>query len=215
MPFDGRVERGLLMSAPLVVQTMRGRKTNTRRIGDRYRRWRKGDLVYIRETWRIETETAYGVGAAYHAVYRADGKSMRVAKSGRCWPPPDFLVKYADGRNRPGIHMPKWAARIWCELTEDVRYVPLQSITDEDAVAEGVTCWVCGSEYDGRSEEDCCCFHSNGERGQARDSFSILWDQINAGRAPGDDPDAFTWARNPEVAVLRYRVISTTGRPAS
>ncbi|MGY3230102.1 hypothetical protein ACVWWJ_001586 [Luteibacter sp. HA06] len=37
---------------------------------------------------------------------------------------------------QPSIHMPKWAARIWLEVTA-VRFERLQDITMEQAVAEG------------------------------------------------------------------------------
>lgn len=50
--------------------------------------------------------------------YRADGKSLEIEP----W--------------RPSIHMPKWAARIWLEIT-GVRVQRLQDISRGDAMAKG------------------------------------------------------------------------------
>lgn len=39
------------------------------------------------------------------------------------------------------------------------------------------------------------------------DCFARLWDSINSARG-------YSWADNPGVAVIRYRLVSSTGRPA-
>lgn len=79
----------------------------------------------------------------------------------------------------PSIHMPRWASRIFLEVTE-VRVERLQAISEEDACAEGVPA-------------------SNGAAptGWARQNFADLWDEINGVRAP--------WASNPWVWAITFR----------
>lgn len=221
--FDGRPERGLLMTGPLVVETIEGRKTNTRRIGERYRKWKRGDLVYVRETWapyRQRTMTQFPDGSTKSywesdgegdpaVLYRAD---MRVREG---WTNRDGDVRFRNPKTtldktdaerwRPGIHMPKWAARVWLELTADVTYEPVQDIDEEGAKAEGVDPRVLAYDPVANRQGYIEITH--------REAFASLWDTINSKRGPEDDPERYTWARNPEVAVIRYRVVSTTGRP--
>lgn len=211
MPFDGPPERPLLMKGPLVVQTMEGLKTETRRIGDRFRKWKRGDLVYVRETFAI------------HQCGRAVRLSPELWRASE-WPPlsrvrfcatdePPHRLKNGEPywwNKRPGIHMPKWASRLWLELTEDVRYEPLQDITEEGALAEGI----CGTQaLDGKGhwlepdEDPAVVGYERNGLGFARDNFRRLWNEINAARG-------YSWAENPEVAVIKYRLLSTTGRPS-
>lgn len=82
-----------------------------------------GDLLYVRETFalhRIHDSTAPSkvkpsllLSVAYHATGDA-----------------------ADGRCRPSIHMPKWAARIWLRVT-GVRVERVRDISADDVRAEG------------------------------------------------------------------------------
>ena len=180
-----RPERGLLMTGPLVLQTIEGAKTETRRIGDRYRKWKRGDRIYVRETYRAMCRVAdpdcYCDDEQHHWVeYKADTGNPRPGD----WPADDPDAPHW----KPSIHMPKWAARVWLELVEDVAYEPLHDITAAGCRREGLP---------GMPE---------------RPDFASLWDRINGKRGPEGDPERFTWARNPEVAVLRFRVVSTDGR---
>ena len=197
-----RPERGLLMTGPLVLQTIAGAKTETRRIGDRYRKWKRGDRIYVRETYRAMCRVAdpdcYCDDEQHHWVeYKADTGNPRPGD----WPADDPDAPHW----KPSIHMPKWAARVWLELVEDVAYEPLQDITEDGAKAEGVTV---GEPMPATV---------NGVAGEVtyfnpRVAFAHLWSRINGKRGPADDPERFTWARNPEVVVLRFRVVSTDGR---
>jgi hypothetical protein len=87
---------------------------------------------------------------------------------------------------KPSIHMPKAAARIWLQI-ESVSVERLQDITEEDAVAEGVETLGLYPGYDVSS----------------RGKFEGLWYSING-------PDA--WDANPWVWVIKFKVVSTTGR---
>ena len=85
-------------------------------------KYQPGDLLYVKETfYHIEQELEYvdvGCGAsvpvaelcAEKIIYRADE--------------PELLLKW-----KPSIHMPKWAARIWLEVTK-VRVERIQDIID-------------------------------------------------------------------------------------
>ena len=99
--------------------------------------------------------------------------------------------------------MPKWAARIWLEIT-GVRVERLQDISEKDAIAEGIErtedffgcpCWRDYSEPEGLDASVC--------PDDPIGSFQTLWESIG-----GD------WDANPWVWVVDFKVLSTTGRPA-
>jgi hypothetical protein len=97
----------------------------------------------------------------------------------------DYMATTKDGHGRwkPSIHMPRWASRITLEVT-DVRIERLQTITEEDAVAEGM-------------------YRERGAVGQVvrpgpRDAFEALWESING---PG------SWFANPWVWVVEFRMV--------
>jgi hypothetical protein len=98
----------------------------------------------------------------------------------------------ADGREdfegerivwRPGIHMPKWAARIWLEVT-DVRVERLWSMSAEQAIAEGFVSHL--REHDAEVN--------------LREQFAELWDSL---AKPGT-----TWADNPWVWCISFRRVA-------
>ena len=102
-------------------------------------------------------------------------------------------------RWKPSIHMPKAACRIWL-MVEEIRVERLQDISEEDAVSEGIKhvrlhqsdSW---KRYDGY----------NTVTSNPVVSFWSLWASIN-----GED----SWQANPWVWVVKFRVLSTTGRPS-
>jgi hypothetical protein len=80
----------------------------------------------------------------------------------------------------PSIHMPKWAARIWLEMTA-VHVERLQDITTEQIIAEGVTSQL--REHDAVVD--------------LRQQFEDLWDGL---AKPGT-----RWADNPWVWVVEFK----------
>lgn len=85
---------------------------------------------------------------------------------------------------KPAIHMPRWASRITLEVTR-VRLERVQSITEDDARAEGVELETAGPVYryaDGRVD--------------ARSVYADLWDTING---------AGSWASNPWCWVYDFK----------
>lgn len=129
---------------------------------------------------------------------------------------PDVLFKADDtfiGEHswKPCIHMPKAAARIWLEVAE-IKAERLQEISEDDALREGVepystpdgefyTCYLCTKQ--GHSKTEICGDY--GEQVNAVSSFYTLWDSIN-----GEN----SFKLNPWVWVVKFKVLSTTGKPA-
>jgi len=136
-----------------------------------------GDLLWVRERWSDELLAPGEV--YYYATAVQDG--LRADE-------------VAEIRWRPSIHMPRWASRITLEVTA-VRVQRLQEISDDDALAEGVTkvrdnCYVIrGIDYD---EIGLC--HSGPIA-----PFAKLWDSLNAERG-------FGWDDNPWVIAVSFRV---------
>ncbi|MDE6661998.1 MAG: hypothetical protein K2K46_01520 [Lachnospiraceae bacterium] len=105
---------------------------------------KKGDILYVRETW------------AFMSCIGCNGDYARPGSGMNCYD--TQAVEYDDGESisdgcfiyradcktperivwRPSIHMPKKAARIWLKVT-DVRVERLGDITIESIRAEGLT----------------------------------------------------------------------------
>jgi hypothetical protein len=146
-----------------------------------------GDRLWVRETFYHDPEDAET------PLYRADGDL-------------DFDRFDAGCKWQPSIFMPRTLSRITLEIT-NVRVERLWSISDQDAIAEGldeVACPVANTKlwrnYD----------PSNGwSKGLSpMSSYRSLWESINAKRAP--------WLSNPWVWVLTFeRVDAAQERQAA
>ncbi len=102
----------------------------------------------------------------------------------------DLLVEYHAwlekwwARKRPSIHMPKWAARIWLEVTA-VRVERVRDILDEDCEAEGIQQeWTCINPGTG----------SYAPENDVQDDFRNLWNSLNEKRGHGWDTNPWVWA---------------------
>ena len=104
--------------------------------------YRPGDILYVRETWRIWR--AYRYDADAHIEFRAGGEGTVIrfpygcADSANRGDYDRFIHKWGVRRNKwhPSIHMPREAARIFLRVT-DVRVEQLRDITWLDALKEG------------------------------------------------------------------------------
>jgi hypothetical protein len=137
-----------------------------------------GDTVYVKESWGIGTQLAGTL------VYRTDylDKTSPLVE-GYEWHSP--------------MYMPQDVARIFLRIT-DLRVERIQSISDEDCIAEGCNGEPC--DHGGRwACEDC---NNTGWVGgmSPRVEYMILWDEINANR----DCGAYAWDKNPLVWVYEF-----------
>ncbi|EAA2043396.1 Uncharacterised protein [Salmonella enterica] len=195
-------ERGMIFNAEMVNAILSGRKTQTRRpikwkqtrfteIAERddgsLWPWAEdcerggdiwftcpfgevGDRIWVRETFRVHSR-ATDVATL---VYRASVQNSWTEQTHRV--PVAVCNKPATPEKwTPSIHMPRWSSRITLEIT-DVRVERLNSITESDAEAEGVT--------------------DTGFGDLLVDGFRYLWKSIY-----GDD----SWQANPWVWVIEFK----------
>ena len=140
-----------------------------------------GDILYVRETWQsffpeevtphhqqgarsfsgVPAETAKGHYMYFY--YRADGEV------------PDNPER-EKANWLPSIHMPKVAARIFLRV-KSVRAERVQDITEEDAIAEGMS----------KTLVDGVVFIS------AKGNFHVFWDSLNIKRGYGWDTNPWVW----------------------
>lgn len=136
-----------------------------------------GDRIWVRETW-----AEAGAGAPDLKLYRANYPE-HVPTHYENLPPADEI------RWTPSIHMPRAACRILLEVT-DVRVERLNSISQEDAQAEGMELTGWRPTY---TDPD-----SGGEVWTPYDNFAQLWESIY-----GEE----SWQANPWVWVIEFKVV--------
>jgi len=201
----------IIFSTPMVQAILAGRKSMTRRVikdkditnnfdididGSVYAyidpetgdscpptaiaKYQVGDILWVRETWSRDENGEY--------VYRTNYGTTEDDS----FPPSMF-------RWRPSIHMPREAARIFLKVT-NVRVERLQDITEEDAIAEGVS-WLDEACYSNNGWTPTLYDLDSGGSPVFRDGFTALWDSINAKRGYG-------WETNPWVWVIEFEKIS-------
>lgn len=159
-----------------------------------------GDRLWVKETWQLVRPTDWE-GNYVEAVELWDDKIPKHEPASdarrsrwRVWYGADLFGRDEDptivraNRKdwmvqswRPSIFMPRWASRITLEIT-DVRVERLQSISEEDAAAEGVDPMVV----------------LPGDVVSHVAGFGMLWDSINHKRAP--------WDSNPWVWAISFKV---------
>ena len=211
--------KGILMSGPMVRGLLDDLKTQTRRVLRRQPNpkcteafqgadgiWRfsrptaldpisysdddmvtpylVGDRLYVREAWRcykgLDILPPREISQHGKIHYEADGS-----------PHPHLHF----GKFRQGMHQPRWASRLWLEIT-DVRVQRVQDITKQDAIAEGIGQNVLHDAYRDYGPETPA--QQLGFQ-DARRSFHSLWDSLNAKRGHG-------WDANPWVAAYTFTV---------
>jgi hypothetical protein len=233
------VERPILFSAPMVLAILAGKKTVTRRVVKRPIKgsppapveyqpgwWdfggpasdgpagcpygQPGDRLWVRETWGTPPSEDAISPRNLHRLqairYAADGVVRGVSKRFV-----DAEGRFAIGRDRPSIHMPRWASRLTLEVLS-VRVERLHGITEEDAIAEGIpppvpvgpATAIGGPDYRfiapgvlhtsvyGDQDREAPAYHS------ARDAFAALWASING---------ADSWDANPWVWRVEFKRI--------
>lgn len=244
-------ERPILMSAPMVRSTLAGRKFQTRRImkGQPYtlrtEGWgfptrkggfasakmilddcpygKPGDRLWVRETWMGWRRTSYEC-YDYETMSKEERGGQTINEYAEWYGPENINVAYrADGDDEhwlPAIHMPRWASRITLEITA-MRVERLQTISEEDAIAEGIAPLFDEKErlavgcnlnpmpwnnylwhgHVGRSikaKQAAAWPHQYSSYEDPRLSYSSLWESING---PG------SWAANPFCWCISFKVL--------
>lgn len=219
-------ERPILFSTPMVKAILDGRKTETRRIikpqpiwnveedGNIYQGNHKGYIkvdghpnwreLFVSEFCTHEVGDILWVKETFREYYEPNGN------------PNEPLIAYKADDNaspdkwRPSLFMPKYIARIW-NLIKSVHIEKLQDITEAGALAEGIPFYKSSTGDDlyykdymadskgyGHPEYDYPTVST------AVESFKTLWQSING---------IESWEVNPWVWVIKYKVLSTIGKP--
>ncbi len=143
--------------------------------------WQPTERLWVRETWAPHPKHP-----RCRVAYRADmmtygldnGQASKSEDSlGAILPSPIWPEKPWGKNWRPSIHMPRWASRLTLEIIR-VEVEPIQDITFDDALAEGIQV----------------------DDGQLRKTpnFRQLWDSIHLHYGYG-------WSQNPWVWVIHFK----------
>lgn len=161
---------------------------------------KSGDLLWVRETFMKMPREGFFQYKANHPLFKSsDIKNQFLKEEGFKW--------------KPSIHMPKAASRIWL-MIEDIRVERLQEISEQDAIAEGIESKFIHLFQEIRYR----CYSSKNKIPYAGfpkhwasnwrspiSSFNSLWTSINGKESLN---------QNPWVWVIKFRVLSKTGRPS-
>ena len=183
---------GLQFSSAMVRALLDGSKTMTRRkLGDKGPRFKAGDTIWVRETFRVHPEDMLMLAenerpVDYKATENLDG-----------WKG----VRWKNSR-----YMPRWASRINLVVTA-TRVERLGDISESDAKAEGAGCclWFQPNKKDDSEDLNLSAdaiglvhpSHGGTDGISYRNGFANLWESIHG---------AGSWYENPEVEVISFEV---------
>lgn len=177
-------EKPIIFSTSMVQAIVKDSKTQTRRViksglakmqadhfGVANSMWcpygKVGDTLWVREAWAAESKYDWTkpseIPQGSMIFYPASGRDLR----------------YAVGKTRPSIFMPRWASHITLKIT-DIRVERLQDITEGDAKAEGVSTPKVKGSWQSYVW-----------------AFKDIWNSINAKRGYG-------WETNPWIWVISF-----------
>lgn len=210
--------KGIIFSAPMVRALLAGTKTQTRRLCAWANNPNSPQLTYIvacdEPGWFGDEEGEVQFQAPY-----APGDRLYVREAlyldDLCIPP---FIYSADEqriqwRNReqvawlnqyprqkvPSIHMPRWASRLWLDVTE-VRVQRLQDITTADVLAEGAPL---DSNHRDGTQDSSNPYMCVGEHPWTTQSphawYHRLWDTLHT--KPGE-----RWEDNPWIVAVSFTV---------
>ena len=150
---------------------------------DLRRMYAVGDRLWVREAFRfdeaVDRLSPSKCSPAIPIQYQSDGLLHAAG-----------FIRFKPGRLRASMHMPRWASRLTLTVT-DVRVQRLQDISEEDAIAEGVTLLPSGRYH--------CGFDEDGEITckSPITAYANLWNSINGDGA---------WMNNPWVVAYSFTV---------
>lgn len=201
------------LSAPMIRALFEDRKTQTRRLFDKLRRFGKitefgrsttrGYDWHFRDRemrWNDLRDQELKNALLYRVddrlwvreqIERANGEAVGFPADRSWYPNTPWIWKRS---SLPSIHMPRHLSRLTLLVT-DVRVERLQEISEEDAKAEGAGLFVPGHGFISESELRTDPGYSNFL--SPRLGFETIWSEIH-----GDG----TWAANPWVVALTFEV---------
>lgn len=198
----------ILFNAEMVRAILEGRKMVTRRIvKPQLKRetgkwdwravinevpipYRPGDILYVRETWRLSNprgDYKYGTRKA-DLEYKADGHVETVSLP-RAW------EKYLGNKWRPSIHMPKEMTRAWIKVT-GVGVERIQDISPEQLRKEGLRIFATPGECKSQFNK----FGAIYDFEEKKKEFEQLWDSTIKGKGQ----ELSKWESNPWVWVIEF-----------
>lgn len=123
-----------------------------------------GDRLWVRETWSTAaTADTMAPSNLPSVAFEEDAVPVRYEADGSTNVPTSRMF----GKARPSIHMPRWACRLFLDVTE-VRVQRVEDITEADAKAEGF---------------------------ESREAFLTAWYQIYPAPNPWVWAVSFVWKR--------------------
>ena len=195
---------------------------------------RPGDRLWVREEWRVSKKwddwAPTHLPARTMTVMFTAGGSISNHPGGGWRPDRDYPAMPAGqfpdwaGRRRASMHLPRWASRLTLIVTA-VKIEKLRDISEEDAIAEGVSrlfteeecrtaAGLIGTKPEdhgwrnylwhglvgqGITQKQADSWHHQfSSYKAARDSFSSLWVRLHG---PG------SWRANPDVVAVSFQVI--------
>lgn len=160
---------------------------------DSHSRYKKGDILYVRETWnqlaRVDEDGCTHYDKLFY-VYKADKTQPDL------YDDDGFYLDDTHRKWKSSIHMPKEAARLFLRVT-DVRVERLQDITYDQMKKEGLECRVCA--YLG-----CCDEFASARICNLKNRFIPLWNST----IEKSELDLYGWDANPWVFVYEFEKIS-------
>jgi hypothetical protein len=181
----------IIMSASSVLGILARTKTVTRRLkSPRWLKTKAGDRLWVRECYlldernakgRVPQEVVYDATpewaldhtGALHRVRFITGETVSPEEARRS------IDTNTYWHRKSPLYMPYWASRISLEVTEDARVELLRSITEADAVEEGVSA---SPDF------------------TATMNYAVMWNSLHARDAP--------WESNPEVVRIAFRRVA-------
>jgi hypothetical protein len=166
-----------------------------------------GDLLWVKENFSTDEALDHvkpsNLLSGCPITYSAGG-TFNIGKN------QDLFSKLSDqGKTRPCIFLPKIFSRIFL-MVESISLERLLDISEEDAIAEGVKSFYDYMHYgsEGLLGKRLYADYITGglmHLTEAYMSFMTLWDSINGLNST---------KANPWVWVVKYRILSTSGRPS-
>ncbi len=204
-------ELPILFSTPMVQAILEGRKTMTIRTRGLEKVNQAPDKYVLAGKYHILTDSRFEAFFANpENMDKIEAKCYYGLPGDVLWVRESFckLAKWYGYKSlekspsqikwKPSIHMPKAAARIWLQV-EEIRVERLLEITEEDSIAEGVEHIDQHGQKVWKRYDDYYIVTTSPVV-----SFWSLWASIN-----GED----SWNANPWVWVVKFKVLSTTGKP--